>query len=57
MTMEEKNIPYELHNVDWSVAEHKSPAYLEKQPFGVVPYLDDDDFIVYGASVIFVSKT
>jgi glutathione S-transferase len=27
--------------------EHKSPAFLEKQPFGQVPYLDDDGFILF----------
>jgi glutathione S-transferase len=48
MALEEKNIPYELHNIDWSAREHKSAAYLEKQPFGSVPYLDDDGFILFG---------
>jgi len=35
----EKNIPFELINVDMQTGEHKSPAYFEKQPFGAVPYL------------------
>lgn len=48
MALEEKGIPYELRNIDWSVGEHKSPAYLANQPFGVVPYLDDDGFILFG---------
>jgi glutathione S-transferase len=48
MALEEKNIPFELQTIDWAVAEHKSPAYLAKQPFGVIPYLDDDGFIIFG---------
>jgi len=31
---------------------HKSPEYLTKQPFGQVPYLDDDGFIVYESRAI-----
>ena len=35
----EKKVPFEFYEVDWANKEHKSPAYLEKQPFGQVPYL------------------
>ncbi|THH12679.1 hypothetical protein EW146_g7471 [Bondarzewia mesenterica] len=35
----EKNVPYELVTLDLQAGEHKSPAYLEKQPFGQVPYI------------------
>ncbi|KAF5317433.1 hypothetical protein D9758_019107 [Tetrapyrgos nigripes] len=35
----EKKIPFECHVVDWTKNEHKSPEYLEKHPFGQVPYL------------------
>uniref|UniRef100_A0A0W0F762 glutathione transferase n=1 Tax=Moniliophthora roreri TaxID=221103 RepID=A0A0W0F762_MONRR len=27
--------------------QHKSPEYLEKQPFGQIPYIDDDGFVLY----------
>ncbi|KAG5729809.1 hypothetical protein E4T56_gene993 [Termitomyces sp. T112] len=27
--------------------EHKSAEYFQKQPFGQVPYIDDDGFILY----------
>ncbi|KAI3613786.1 glutathione s-transferase [Moniliophthora roreri] len=26
--------------------QHKSPEYLEKQPFGQIPYIDDDGFVL-----------
>ncbi|KAG6901436.1 hypothetical protein C0995_012066 [Termitomyces sp. Mi166 len=50
--MHEKQIPFELVPVDVAHGEHKTPAYTEKQPFGLVPYLDDDGFIVYESRAI-----
>ncbi|PSR73844.1 hypothetical protein PHLCEN_2v10326 [Hermanssonia centrifuga] len=50
--LEEKNIPYELIQIDVSIGEHKSPAHLERQPFGQVPILDDDGFILYESRAI-----
>jgi len=35
----EKKIPYEFISVDVANQEHKSPAYLEKHPFGQIPYI------------------
>ncbi|EGO03794.1 hypothetical protein SERLA73DRAFT_175443 [Serpula lacrymans var. lacrymans S7.3] len=43
----EKNIPFELVKVDLFANEHKSAGFLEKQPFGQVPYIDDDGFVLY----------
>jgi glutathione S-transferase len=37
--LKETNTSYELVNVDFASGEHKSPAFVEKQPFGQVPYL------------------
>ncbi|KAK7466163.1 hypothetical protein VKT23_004886 [Stygiomarasmius scandens] len=48
----EKKIPYEFVNVELAKGEHKSPAYLEKQPFGQIPYIDDDGFILYESRAI-----
>ncbi|KAF8597094.1 glutathione S-transferase [Ceratobasidium sp. AG-I] len=40
----ELGIDYELMTVDMANGEHKSPEYLEnKQPFGAVPVLVDED--------------
>ena len=37
--LHEKNIPYDFFPIDFSKGEHKASAYLEKQPFGQVPYI------------------
>ena len=37
--LHEKKVPFELVPVDFSKKEHKLPEYLEKQPFGQVPYI------------------
>ncbi len=34
----EKNIPYRLVSVKMLENEHKSPTFLEHQPFGQIPY-------------------
>ncbi|KAF9530255.1 glutathione S-transferase [Crepidotus variabilis] len=52
ITLHEKNVPFELHNVDVFTGEHKVSTFLEKQPFGQVPYLDDDGFILYESRAI-----
>jgi len=48
----EKGIPYELVVIDLSKREQKNPEYLKIQPFGQVPYIDDDGFIVYESRAI-----
>jgi glutathione S-transferase len=37
--LHEKKVPFELIEVDLTTGAHKQPAYLEKQPFGQVPYI------------------
>jgi len=39
----EKQVPYELIPINFAVNEHKSPAHLEKQPFGKIPVLEEED--------------
>ncbi|KAF9231918.1 glutathione S-transferase [Melanogaster broomeanus] len=48
----EKEIPYELVPVDLMEDEHKSPAFMQHQPFGQIPYIDDDGFILYESRAI-----
>ncbi|KAG7089028.1 hypothetical protein E1B28_010739 [Marasmius oreades] len=48
----QKEIPYELITIDFANAEHKSPAFKEKQPFGQIPYLEDNGFIVFESRAI-----
>lgn len=52
VVLKEKNVPYEFVVIDFAKGEHKVPSYLEKQPFGQVPYLDDDGFIVFESRAI-----
>ncbi|KAM6497623.1 Glutathione S-transferase, C-terminal-like protein [Amanita muscaria] len=52
VVLREKKVPYELVPIDFAKGEHKTPAYLEKQPFGQVPYIDDDGFVLYESRAI-----
>ena len=40
--LHEKKVPFELVPIDFANKEHKTPEYLEKQPFGQVPYIVSD---------------
>lgn len=48
----EKKVDFEFVPIDFSKGEHKAPEFVAKQPFGQVPYLDDDGFIVYESRAI-----
>ncbi|KAG6832665.1 hypothetical protein H0H87_000847 [Tephrocybe sp. NHM501043] len=48
----EKKVPFELIAIDRAAKEHKSAGYLEKQPFGQAPYIDDDGFILFESRAI-----
>jgi glutathione S-transferase len=48
----EKNIPYELITVNLRAGDQKLPAHLAVQPFGQVPVIDDDGFILYESRAI-----
>ncbi|KAL4256829.1 GST superfamily protein [Pleurotus pulmonarius] len=48
----ELNVTYEFIPIDLRKGEHKTPQFLEKQPFGKVPYIDDDGFILYESRAI-----
>ena len=48
----EKGLEFERVLVDLSKREQKNPEYLKIHPFGQVPALDDDGFIVYDSTVI-----
>ncbi|KAK0236258.1 glutathione S-transferase [Armillaria nabsnona] len=50
--LHEKRVPFEIYSINLAAGEHKTPSYLEKQPFGVVPYIDDDGFILYESRAI-----
>ena len=48
----EKGLEFERVNVDLTKREQKNPDYLKIHPFGQVPALDDEGFIVYDSTVI-----
>ncbi|KAG8220483.1 glutathione S-transferase [Butyriboletus roseoflavus] len=48
----EKEIPYEVVPIDLSKGEHKAPGFTKFQPFGQVPYIDDDGFVLYESRAI-----
>ncbi len=48
----EKGLEFERINVDLTKKEQKNPEYLKIHPFGQVPALDDDGFIVYDSTII-----
>lgn len=50
--LKEKRVPFEFVPVDLAAKEHKTPEYLQKHPFGQVPYIDDDGFILYESRAI-----
>jgi glutathione S-transferase len=52
VTLAEKGATAELSPVDLFVAEHKTQAHLARHPFGVVPVLDDDGFVLYESRAI-----
>ncbi|KAF6754594.1 glutathione S-transferase [Ephemerocybe angulata] len=51
-TLHEKQVPFKLVVVDLLGKEQKSPAYLEKQPFGQIPVLEDDGYRIYETRAI-----
>jgi glutathione S-transferase len=48
----EKNIPCELVEVDMMARAHRGPAYLALNPYGRVPTLEEDGFVLYESTAI-----
>ncbi len=48
----EKAIPHELIPVDMAAREHIQPAYRALNPYGRVPTLMEDDFVLYESTAI-----
>ncbi|MFQ5539364.1 MAG: glutathione S-transferase family protein [Candidatus Binatia bacterium] len=48
----EKGLEFERINIDLAKKEQKNPEYLKIHPFGQVPALDDDGFILYDSTII-----
>lgn len=52
MVLAEKDHTATLHLVDLPTGEQRAPAHLARHPFGKVPALDDDGFVVYETAAI-----
>ncbi|KAH7883392.1 thioredoxin-like protein [Phlebopus sp. FC_14] len=52
LVCKEKQIPYEFITVDLKKGENRHPPYVKHQPFGQVPYIDDDGFILFESRAI-----
>lgn len=51
-TLAEKGHEAQFVMVDIMKGEHKTPEHLARQPFGVVPAIDDDGFVLYESRAI-----
>jgi glutathione S-transferase len=50
--LHEKEVPFQFIPVDITKGEQKAPEYLAKHPFGQVPYIDDDGYVLYESRAI-----
>jgi len=48
----EKQIPHEAIVIDMGAREHRAPDYLAFNPYGRVPAIDDDGFVLYESASI-----
>jgi glutathione S-transferase len=52
MALMEKSIPFESETVDMAARKHRAPEYLAMNPYGRVPTLEEDGFILYESTAI-----
>ena len=45
--LKEKQVPFELVSVNYADREHKTPEFLEKHPFGQIPYIVCDFLYIF----------
>ncbi len=50
--LEEAGVEYETRSIDFSAGEHKSEAFLQINPNGKVPALQDGDFVIWESLAI-----
>jgi len=48
----EKRIPHELVEIDMAARKHRAPEYLALNPYGRVPTLEEDGFILFESTAI-----
>lgn len=47
-------LPFEMIDVDLAAGEHKTPAFLARNPLGQVPVIEDGDFTLADSNAILV---
>ncbi|RYZ05210.1 MAG: glutathione S-transferase family protein [Myxococcales bacterium] len=52
MTLLETGTPYQLNVIDFAQREHKTEPHVSRQPFGQVPAIDDDGFVLFESRAI-----
>ncbi|KAF7313178.1 Glutathione S-transferase [Mycena kentingensis (nom. inval.)] len=52
LVLREKEIPFQQVLVELSNKEHKTPEHLARHPFGQIPVIDDNGFVVYETRAI-----
>jgi glutathione S-transferase len=52
VVLEEKNIPYRIENLPPGNLWKKPPEMLAKHPLGKVPYIEDDELVIFDSTVI-----
>ncbi|TFL00682.1 glutathione S-transferase [Pterulicium gracile] len=52
LAFHEKKVPFQFAAIDHYSGEHKSSEFVAKQPFGRIPYLDDDGFTLFESRAI-----
>lgn len=58
MALLEEQIEHEATVVDLAAGEHRKPAFLALNPYGRVPVIDDDGFVLYeSAAILSYSET
>lgn len=50
--LHEKKARFEFVEIDWLKGEHKSASHLKLHPFGKVPVLEDDGFVLFESRAI-----
>jgi len=51
-TLYEKNIEFEMIPIHLMKGEHKTPEHIARHPFGKIPVMDDDGFMLYESQAI-----
>src|SRR4051812_36656234 len=52
ITFAEKEAPVDFRTVDLFTGAHKEASHMARHPFGVIPALDDDGFVLYESRAI-----